>query len=81
MLLRNIAELPNYQRTPQDDGTVGYFFGNTTIIVRENKEKTGRITLTPIRGDQIACGEWYELWDGALEECCKLLEIAVNKHG
>ena len=54
--MRDVDAIPNLTRMEQGDGTVCYFFGNTTIRVQETMED-GRITLAPVAGDQTACGE------------------------
>ena len=62
----------------QEDGTVCYFFGNTTIRVLEIVED-GRITLAPVAGDQTACGEWIELPVDRICGYCTLLERNLNR--
>lgn len=79
-MLRDTAAIKNYQRYLQPlQDRVGYFFGDTTVIVQERLGTDGRITLTPIEGDQVVCGEWVDLIDRELREYCKLLEEEVNR--
>lgn len=65
-------------RTEQKDGTVCYFFGDTSIRVRESQEE-GKIHLEPVAGDQTACGEWAELPIDRVYGYCTLLERQLNK--
>lgn len=58
--MRDEAAIPHLTRTEQGDGTVCYFFGDTTIRVIE-AQAAGNILLTPVSGNQVACGEWVEL--------------------
>ena len=48
--MRDEAAIPHLTRTEQGDGTVCYFFGNTTIRVVEAQVE-GNIHLTPVSGD------------------------------
>ena len=61
------------QRQIQKDGTVCYFFGNTTIRVNETM-LDGKVSLEPIAGNQVACGEWSEMSTDRLHGYCFLLE-------
>lgn len=56
MIMRDTAEIAKLQIYPQPDGSLAIFLGNTTIraITTENG-------LLPLGGDQVACGEWYDL--------------------
>lgn len=79
-MLRDTEAIKNYQRCLQPlQDRVGYFFGDTTVIVQERLGTDGKIHLTPIEGDQVACGEWVDLIERELTEYCKLLEVEVNK--
>lgn len=81
-MLRDTEAIKNYQRCIQPlQDRVGYFFGDTTVIVQERKDEYGRTVLTPIEGDQVACGEWVDLTERELREYCKLLEEEINKRG
>lgn len=71
--MRDVAAIPNAQRQMQDDGSICYFFGDTTIRVTESM-KDGRISLKPIAGNQVACGEWADLPIDRLHGYCFLLE-------
>ncbi len=76
--MRDVAAIPNYYRTEQDDGTICYFFGDTCIRVRESQEKD-KIHLEPVSGDQIVCGEWVELPIDRVYGYCTLLERYLNQ--
>ena len=75
--MRDVCAIPHRERTPQDDGTVGYFFGDTSVRVRESV-RDGRTRLEPVAGDQAACGEWNKLDELRLKGYCSLLERAIN---
>ena len=75
--MRDAAAIAHLERTPQDGGEVCYFFADTTIRVRETVQD-GKLRLTPVRGDQIAHGEWYDLDEPELTGYCELLERAIN---
>lgn len=78
--LRDAAAVAHYERSPQGDGTVCYFFGDTMIRVKES-DLDGRIQLEPIGGDQAVCGEWVDL-DFTLDVVagyCTLLSRVINK--
>ena len=75
--MRDEAAIPHLTRTKQGDGTVCYFFGNTTIRVIE-AQAAGNIRLTPVSGDQVACGEWVELDEEQVRRYCDLLAQYLN---
>lgn len=75
--MRDEAAIPHLTRTRQRDGTVCYFFGNTTIRVTETRT-AGRIHLTPLSGDQVACGEWVDLDEEQVRRYCELLTRHLN---
>ena len=75
--MRDVDAIAHLERTPQDGGEVCYFFADTTIRVRETVQD-GKLRLTPVRGDQIAHGEWYDLDEPELTGYCELLERAIN---
>lgn len=75
--MRDEAAIPHFSRTEQGDGTVCYFFGDTTIRVIET-QTAGEIQLTPISGDQIACGEWVDLDRKQVYGYCDLLVQYLN---
>lgn len=77
--MRDEAAIPHFTRTRQGDGTVGYFFGDTTIRVTEVRVN-GNISLIPVSGDQVACGEWVELDEEQMRGYCELLARYLN-HG
>ena len=63
---------------PQPDGTIAFYFGDTTVIARELIDKNGRKQLFPVRGDQVAHGEWYDLDKNDVIAYCELLAIQQN---
>lgn len=75
--MRDEAAIPHLTRTKQGNGTVCYFFGNTTIRVIE-AQAAGNIRLTPVSGDQVACGEWVELDEEQVRRYCELLARHLN---
>ena len=76
--MRDVKAIPNAAKTEQEDGTICYFFGDTSIRVRESCED-GKIRLEPVRGDQTACGEWVELSIDRVYGYCTLLERHLNR--
>ena len=48
---------------------MAFFFGNTTI-----RAITSGNDLLPLGGDQVACGEWYDLGLDEVEEYMKLIK-------
>ncbi|MBD5155803.1 MAG: hypothetical protein HDT15_12280 [Oscillibacter sp.] len=76
--MRDTAAIPALSRTEQDDGTTCYFFGDTTIRVRESRED-GKLCLEPVAGDQVACGEWADLPIDRVYGYCTLLERQLKK--
>lgn len=67
--MRDSADIAKLQMCPQPDGSLAFFFGNTTIrvVAAENG-------LLPLGGDQVACGEWYDLQMDEVEEYMKLIQ-------
>ena len=76
--MRDVKAIPNAAKTEQEDGTICYFFGDTSIRVRESCEN-GKIHLEPISGDQTACGEWVDLSIDRIHGYCILLKWYLNK--
>ena len=76
--MRDVDAIQNLTRMEQEDGTVCYFFSNTTIRALETTEN-GRIVLEPVAGDQTACGEWVELPVDRVCGYCTLLERHLNR--
>ena len=67
--MRDTASIAKLQVCTQPDGSLAFFFGNTTIRAIANGND-----LLPLGGDQVACGEWYDLgWD-EVEEYVKLIK-------
>lgn len=75
--MRDEAAIPHFDRAVQEDGTVCYFFGDTTIRVIE-KQTAENLCLIPISGDQVACGEWVELGEEQVRRYCELLARHLN---
>lgn len=69
--------ISSVQRHVQDDGTVAYFFGDTTVRAYEAMDDE-KICLKPTSGDQVACGEWVELAVDKVHGYCFLLEKFLN---
>lgn len=75
--MRDVSAIPSLTRAKQADGSVCYFFGDTTIRVRETRDN-GRLYLEPLSGDQTACGEWQDLPIDRVYGYCTLLERHLN---
>ena len=75
--MRDETAIPHFDRAVQEDGTVCYFFGDTTIQVIE-KQTAENIRLIPVSGDQAACGEWVELDEEQVRRYCDLLAQHLN---
>ena len=67
--MRDIASIAKLQVCTQPDGSLAFFFGDTTI----RAVATGN-GLLPRGGDQVACGEWYDLEMDEVEEYWKLIK-------
>ena len=67
--MRDTADIAKLQIFPQPDGSLAFFFGNTTIRAIANGND-----LLPLGGDQVACGEWYDLGLDEVEEYMKLIK-------
>ena len=52
--MRDQMAITQFSRCEQDGGLVAYFFGDTTVVVREWIDTDGAVHLHPIRGDQVA---------------------------
>lgn len=76
--MRDVTAIPHLTRTDQNDGTVCYCFGDTSIRVRESYEE-GKIRLEPVTGDQVACGEWVDLPIDRVYGYCTLLARHLNR--
>lgn len=76
--MRDVAAIPALSRVEQEDGTVCYFFGDTTIRAEETVED-GKLHLTPISGDQVGPDGWTELDMDRVLGYCLLLEQQQNK--
>ena len=67
--MRDTASIAKLQVCTQPDGSLAFFFGDTTI----RAVATGN-GLLPLGGDQVACGEWYDLGMDEVEEYLKIIE-------
>lgn len=76
--MRDVAAIQSLNKTAQDDGTVCYFFGGTTIRAEESVDH-GKIRQKPVAGDQVACGEWTDLDIDQVAGYCVLLERYLNR--
>ena len=76
--MRDAENIPTHSRCLQEDGTVCYFIGDTTIRVRETNID-GIVRLEPLEGDQLGYGQWYDLSIDKVYGYCTLLERYLNK--
>lgn len=76
--MRDAAAISNLSRVEQGDGTVCYFFGDTTIRAEETIED-GKLRLTPISGDQVGPDGWGDLEMDRVYGYCTLLERQLNQ--
>ena len=72
--MRDIASIAKLQVCAQPDGSLAFFFENTTIraVVTGND-------LLPLGGDQVACGEWYDLAIEEVEAYLALIKAELRK--
>ncbi len=75
--MRDTAAMSNVQRQVQDDGSICYFFGDTSIRVIESIVDD-KLCLKPVAGDQAACGKWVALTIDKVYGYCALLEQYFN---
>ena len=68
-MMRDTASIAKLQVCTQPDGSLAFFFGNTTI-----RAITSGNDLLPLGGDQVACGEWYDLGLDEVEEYLRIIE-------
>ena len=71
-MMRDTASIAKLQVCTQPDGSLAFFFGNTTIRAIANGNN-----LLPLGGDQVACGEWYDLGMDEVEEYLKIIEKQI----
>ena len=71
--MRDTASIAKLQVCTQPDGSLAFFFGNTTI----RAVATGN-RLLPLGGDQVACGEWYDLCMDEVEEYIRLIKKRIK---
>lgn len=75
--MRDAAAIPHMSREVQEDGTVCYFFGDTTIRAEEAVEDS-KLCLKPISGDQVGPDGWGNLDMDRVYGYCSLLERQLN---
>ena len=68
-MMRDTESIAKLQVCNQPDDSLAFFFGNTTI----RAVATGN-GLFPHGGDQVACGEWYDLGMDEVEEYIRLIK-------
>lgn len=78
--MRDVMAIPDFSRTEQEDGTVCYFFGDTTIWVQETVED-GKLHLIPVAGDQVGPDGWVDLEMDRVYGYCTLLERYLTDPG
>lgn len=76
--MRDAAAIPHLSRVEQGDGTVCYFFGDTTIRTEEMVED-GKLHLAASSGDQVGPDGWTELDMDKVRGYCTLLERQLNE--
>lgn len=76
--MRDAVAISSLSRVEQGDGTVCYFFGDTTIRAEETVEG-GKLRLTPISGDQVSPDGWGDLEMDRVYGYCTLLERQMNR--
>lgn len=76
--LRDVATISHVERVEQGDGTVCYFFGDTTIQAEETVNN-GKLYLVPISGDQVGPDGWVDLEIEQVRGYCVLLEQQLNQ--
>jgi|GEM_PF-4151819 len=76
--MRDQTAIKSFCRYPQGGDVVAYFFGKTTIVAEEWENASGHINIRPVRGDQVAFGEWYDLDEADVAAYCELLEDEIN---
>lgn len=72
--MRDQVAISQFSRFEQGGGMVGYFFGDTTVIAEEWVDIDGVTHLRPVRGDQVACGQWVDLDEDEVAAYCEMLE-------
>ena len=75
--MRYVDTIPELARVQQPDGTVRYFFGGTSIQVREAADG-GKITLEPLSGIQCNGSSYEDLPIDRVYGYCTLLERHIN---
>lgn len=76
--LRDVAAISHAERAEQGDGTICYFFGDTTIQAEETVAN-GKLHLTPISGNQVGPDGWVDLEIERVRGYCALLELQLNQ--
>ena len=76
--MRYADTIPDLARVPQPDGTVRYFFGGTSIQVRETTDG-GKTVLEPVSGLQCNGSSYEDLPIDRVYGYCTLLERHINR--
>jgi len=77
--MRDEACIKNFERCPQSDSVWAFFFGGTTVVAEVWEDLDGDTHLRPVRGDQVACGEWYDLDDEDVAAYCEMIEDEIRR--
>ncbi len=77
--MRDETAIRNFQRVPQGGDRVVYFFGDTTVVAEEWRDRDGILHLRPVSGDQVLCGEWNDLEEDSLLAYCELIEDEIRR--
>jgi len=76
--MRYADTIPDLARVQQPDGTVRYFFGGTSIQVRETAN-AGKTVLEPLSGIQFNGSSYEDLPIDRVYGYCTLLERYINR--
>ncbi len=76
--MRDEKAIRKFERTPQGGDLVLYSFGDTSVLVEEWTDRDGDVNLRPVRGDQVACGEWYDLPEDEVAAYCEMLQDEIR---
>lgn len=77
--MRDQKAIANFERMDLGGGRIQFCFGNTTIVADGWRDNEGDIHLRPVRGDQVACGEWYDLAEDEVAAYCELIEDELRR--
>lgn len=77
--MRDQKAIANFERTDIGFDRSVFYFGNTTIVADVRHDNEGGIHLRPVRGDQVACGQWNDLDECEVAGYCELLEDELRR--